>query len=211
MYQYFLAMGLYSMGMFLALLFMPFIRNTPLDEQSGIDLDNMYDRLFVEFTLADKVEEAPDSSLTEEELLALRDKILDYEIPYLNLKVKMFYDHEKKSFGYHASSSIIHKYLNVAARKYVLEYGCKQIYKDTLPAVQRIESDVVYGPFVSRPSKQFMEKEINQFHYLGNKFEIQPEIKTPKKVSFAEYLRLQAANGSEDSSCTPEIQSTKLD
>lgn len=206
MYPYLFAMGLYSVGMFLALLFMPFIRNTPLDEQSGIELDMMYDQMFVEFTLVEQLEEAPDSSLTEEELLALRDKVLDYEIPYVKIKVKLFYDHEKKSFGYHASSSIIHKYLNVAARKYVLEYGCKQIYKDTLPAVQRIESDVMYGPFVSKAAKSFMEKEINQFHYLGNKYEI-PQVKVaPKKVSFAEYLRLR-----EDSSCSPEIQSTKLD
>ncbi len=210
MYHYLLAMGLYSMGMFLAVLFMPFIRNTPLDDEEGIKLDKMYDQLFVEFTLVDQLEDAPDSSLTEEELLALRDKVIDYEIPYVKLKVKMFYDHEKKSFGYHASSSIIHKYLNVAARKYVLEYGCKQIYKDTMPAVQRIESDVMYGPFVSRPSKQFMEKEINLFHYLGNKYEIEPEVKIPKKVSFADYLRMQAAKEAE-SSCTPEIQSTKLD
>ena len=211
MYQYLLAMGLYSMGMFLALLFMPFIRNTPLDDEEGIKLDKKYDQLFAEFTLVDQLEDAPDSSLTEEELLALRDKILDYEIPYVKLNIKMFYDHEKKSFGYHASSSIIHKYLNVAARKYVLDYGCKQVYKDTLPAVKRIESDVMYGPFVSKAAKSFMEKEINLFHYLGNKYEI-PEVKVaPKKVSFAEYLRLQEAKGSEDSSCSLEIQSTKLD
>jgi len=209
MYQYLLAMGLYSMGMFLAVLFMPFIRNRPLDEDYGIKLDQMYDQLFAEFTLVDQLEDAPDSSLTEEELLALRDKVIDYEIPYANLKVKMFYDHEKKSFGYHASSSIIHKYLNVAARKYVLEYGCKQIYKDTLPAVKRIESDVMYGPFVSKAAKSFMEKEINLFHYLGNQYEIEPELKIPKKVSFAEYLRLKADPG--ESSCTPDTQSTKLD
>ena len=210
MYQYLLAMGLYSMGMFLALLFMPFTRNTPLDDEEGIQLDKMYDQMFAEFTLVDQLEDAPDSALTEEELLALRDKVIDYEIPYVKLKVKMFYDHEKKSFGYHASSSIIHKYLNVAVRKYVLEYECKQIYKDTLPAVKRIESDVMYGPFVSKAAKSFMEKEINLFHYLGNTYEIQPEIKMTKKVSFAEYLRLQTVPGSE-SSCTPEIQSTKLD
>jgi hypothetical protein len=211
MYQYLLMTGLYSLGMFLALLFMPFIRNTPLDEEYGIQLDQMYDRLFVEFALGDQLEEAPDSSLTEEELLALRDKWLDYEIPFVKLKVKMFYDHEKKSFGYYASSSIIHKYLNVSARKYVIEYGCKQIYKETVPCVQRIETDVMYGPFVTKPSKSFMEKEINQFHYLGNQYEIQEAKVNPiKKVSFADYLRLQAAKEA-DSSCNPDTQSTKLD
>jgi hypothetical protein len=166
----------------------------------------MYDRLFVEFTLGDEVDAAPDSFLTEEELLALRDKILEYEIPFVHLQLKMMYDHEKKSFGYYAPSSIIHKYLNVAARKYVLEYGCKQIYKDTEPSVQRTETSTTSGPFVSRPSKQFMEKEINQFHYLGNVYELPKEIKIQKKVSFSEYLRLRS-----DSPCTLETQSTKID
>lgn len=203
--QLVLMTGLYSVGTFLAFLVLPFLRK-PVDEEYGIKLDQMYDRLFVEFTLGDELDAAPDSCLTEEQLLALRDKVLDYEIPFVHLKLKMLYDHEKKSFGYYASSTIIHKYLNVAARKYVLEYGCKQIYKETLASVQRTESNTMNGPFVSRPNKQFMEKEINPFHYLGNVYEIPKEIKAPKKVSFSEYLRLQA-----DSPCTPETRSTKID
>ena len=203
--QLVLMTGLYSVGAFLAFLLMPFLRS-PVDEDYGIKLDQMYDRLFVEFSLGDELDAAPDSCLTDEELLALRDKVLDYEIPYVHLKLKILYDHEKKSFGYYASSTIIHKYLNVAARKYVLEYGCKQIYKDTTASVQRIETTTTSGPFVSRPNKQFMEKEINQFHYLGNVYEISKEIKVPKKVSFSEYLRLRA-----DSPCIPGTQSTKLD
>ena len=203
--QWVLMTGLYSVGTFLAFLLMPFLRS-PIDEDYGIKLDQMYDRLFVEFTLGDELEAAPDSFMTEEELLALRDKVLEYEIPYVHLKLKMIYDHEKKSFGYYASSTIIHKYLNVAARKYVLEYGCKQIYKETLASVQRTETTTTSGPFVSKPSKQFMEKEINPFHYLGNVYEIPKEIKVQKKVSFSDYLRLRA-----DSPCIPEIQSTKLD
>ena len=195
---------LYSFGLFLGFVSLSFLPRIPYDEQEGIDLDKTYDRLYVEFSLVEELENAPDSSLSEEELAALRDKVLSYEIPHVHIPLILFYDHEKQSFGYYASSSIIHKYLNVAARKYVLEYGCKQLYKETTPSVKRVEIDVMYGPFVSKPSKQFMEKDINRFHYLGNFHERNPTIKEdPKKVTFSEYLRIQA--------CTPESQSTKTD
>ncbi len=208
MLQYLIMAGLYSTGVVIAFFLLPYLRPKPMDEEYGIQLDNQYDRLFVEFSLADEVEEAPDSCLTEEELRALRDKILRYEIPHVKLQVILFYDHEKQAFCYYSPSSIIHKYLNVAARKYVLEYGCKQLYKEMTPCVKRVEEHASQGPFVSKPSQQFMEKEINKYLYLGNLYEFQPEIKQiTKKVSFAEYLRLQA----DADSCTPETQSTKLD
>ena len=190
MIQYIWGTCLYSLGLLIGFLFLPFIRPKPIDENYGIELDKKYDALFIAFTLSDELEEAPDSCLTEEELLALRDKVLRYEIPYVNLQVILFYDHEKQYFGYYASSSIIHKYLNVAARKYVLEYGCKQIYKETVPSVQRTEKETMSGPFVSKPTKSFMEKEINRFHYLGNLYDFDPETRmTPKKITFSEYLR----------------------
>ena len=180
---------LYTFGAAIGFMCIPLFRR-PIDEQYGIDLDKMYDKLFVEFTLEDELEEAPESCLDEEALKGLRDKILRYEIPHVKIDVILFYDHEKQSFGYYSASSIIHKYLNVAARRYVIDYGCKQIYKNMSPSTQRIETDVMYGPFVTKPSRSFMEKEINRFHYLGNLYEYAPELKcVPKKITFSEYLR----------------------
>ena len=186
--------GLYSIGLFLGFMLVPFVIRKPLlTEKEGIDLDKTYDQLFLAYKFVDEVEEAPDSCLTEEELEQLRDKVLHYEIPYISQKVILFYDHKKSGFSYYANSGIIYKYLNVAARRYVLDYGCKQVFKEMVPSIKKEEKGMRLGPFVAKAGKTLLEKDINQYHYLGTFQDFEKKPVDHKKIDFAEYMKMLEA------------------
>lgn len=201
MFQTLILAGLYSLGMFIGFMLIPLFKMPLISEQEGIDMDLMYDQIFLSFKLEDELEEAPDSNLSEEELKQLQEKILHYEIPYIKHKVIMYYDHDTTSFCYYSNSTIIYKYLNIVARKYVLEFGCKQIYKDMTETVKKKEEDTKSGPFVKKATKTMMEKEFNRFHYVGNLHDYKPKLEEVRKVTFSEYLL----------SCTRESQSKGKD
>lgn len=187
--------GLYAMGIFIGFMSIPFfVTFKQIDEKEGIEFDEKYNKIFLTFRYMQDVEEAPDSCLTEDELKGLSDKILHYEIPYLNQKVILFYDHEKAAFCYYANSTIIYKYLNVVARKYVLDYECKQIYKEMLPCTLKEEKTVTFGQFVPKVGKTTLEKEMNRFLYLGNLHEYKPALAETNKITFSEYMKQIKAN-----------------
>jgi hypothetical protein len=209
MFYTILAGGLYIIGLFIGCGLIPFfVFLTPSleDEEEGIELDKKYDKLFLCAKFVDEVEDAPNSSLTEEELNNLRDKVLDYDIPYLGHKVILFYDHSKEAFCYYANSTIIYKYLNVVARRYVLDYGCKQIYKELIPSIKVEEKTVTFGNFVPRVGKTELTKDVNKFIYLGNMHDIPAKVEDVKKISFSDYMKLTWR-----SSSSPESQLTKTD
>jgi len=190
--------GLYSIGLFLGFMLVPFVvRKRLLNEEEGKDLDKTYDQLFLSYKFVDEVDEAPDSNLTEEELEGLRDKVLHYEIPYIGQKVILFYDHKKGGFSYYANSGIIYKYLNVAARRYVLDYGCKQIFKEMVPSMKKEEKTMNFGNFVSKAGKTLLEKDINHYHYLGTFQEFEKKPVEHKNIDFAAYMRLLSAIAAE--------------
>jgi hypothetical protein len=204
--------GLYATGILIGFFLIPFIA-TPkyYDEEEGIKLDEKYDLLLLSFKFMEQVEEAPDSALTEEELAGLKDKILHYDIPYLKNKVIMFYDREKDAFCYYANSSIIYKYINVAARRYVLDFGCKQIYKEMTPSMKKEEKTVTFGQFVPKVGKTTLEKEMNKFLYLGNLHDYKPVLVEHNKISFSEYMKQITSEVTSDSSSNLETQWTKTD
>jgi hypothetical protein len=188
----FQSLGLYSIGIVLGFLLVPFVvRKQLTSEQEGIELDQDYDKLFLAYKFVDEVDEAPQSTLTEEELEGLRDKVLHYEIPYIDQKVILFYDHKKGGFAYYANHGIIYKYLNVAARKYVLDYGCKQVFKEMVPSIKKEEKAVTSSQFVVKAGKTLLEKDMNAYYYLGS-FQDFDKIKNPvehKKIDFMEYMK----------------------
>lgn len=191
MYNEILMVGLYSLGLFFGFILVPFVvRKQLVNEQEGIELDQTYDQLFLVYKFVDEVDEAPDSCLTDEELEGLRDKVLHYEIPYVKQKVIMFYDHKNGGFSYYANSGIIYKYLNVAARRYVLDYGCKQVFKEMVPSMKKEEKSVKFGPFVAKAGKTFLEKEMNQYHYLGTFQDFETKPVEHKKIDFGEYMKM---------------------
>ena len=223
--------ALYSTGIALGFLLVPFFTHglSSVDEKYGVDLDEQYDRLFLTYKFVDEVDEMPTTEMCSEELAGLRDKPLTYEIPYLNQTVQMYYDHEKCAFCYYAHSNIIYKYLMVVARKYVLEYNCKQVFKEMVPSMKKEEKSVQFSAFVSKPGKVMLEKEMNQFLYLGN-IPTPLILEKPKTINYSDYWKMcqvlssQKLNAALDSnpvqdsdsesdsiSSIPETQSTKID
>lgn len=205
--------GLYSIGIILGFFLVPFFTRVTFNEKEGIEIDEHYDQLLLSFKFLNEVDEAPMSTLTTEELNGLRDKILHYEIPFLGQKVMMYFDHEKETFCYYANSSLIYKYLMVVARKYVLDFQCKQIFKEIDSTTEKEEKKVQFSAFVAKPGKVFLEKEMNKFIYLGNLSDYKPITEKPKEITYSEYLK-QASELKQESEVTssiPEIQSTKRD
>jgi len=213
MYQFFLMTSLYSVGIVIGFLLIPFFTRVPLDEKAGIDMDAHFDQLFLSYKFVDEVEEAPQSELTTEELGELRDKRLTYEIPFLKQTVLMYYDDEKKTFCYYSQSNLIYKYLMVVARKYVLEFHCKQIFKEMVPSMKKEEKTVQFSAFVKKTGKTVLEKEMNTFLYMGNLADSKPAIEKPKEINYADYWKMCQLQSSvqEEISSSPEIQSTDSD
>jgi hypothetical protein len=162
----------------------------------------------------------PPSELTVDELKGLRDKRLTYEIPFLKQTVLMYYDSEKNAFCYYANSNIIYKYLMVVARKYVLEFNCKQVFKEIVPSMKKEEKSVQFSAFVAKPGKVMLEKEMNQFHYQGLIPTETRILEKPKTINYSDYWKMCQVLSSPELNAgltesveisTPETQSTKID
>ena len=188
--------SVYLIGISIGFLLVPFVIRKNDNEAEGIELDEFYDKLFICTKFLEEVIDAPDSVLTEEELSQLKEKVLTYEIPYVNYKVIMYYDSEFNAFMYYSNADIVYKYLDIACRKYVLEFNCKQIYKfseetkvvETPTVVQR-------GPFVTKTERILLEKDTNRIIYKGKLEDYEKkESITPKEITFQEFLLLQREN-----------------
>jgi hypothetical protein len=180
-----------------------FVTIKQIDEKDD-EFDEAYNEILLGFKFMEEVEEAPESSLNKEELEGLRDKKLHYELPYLRHPVIMFYDQEKEAFCYYSNSTLIYKYLNVVARKYVLDYACKQVYREMIPSTKKEEKTVTFGQFVPKVGKTTLEKEINRFLYLGNLHAYRSTPQKPNTLTFSEYMKQVATLNSPSS--IPENQ-----
>jgi hypothetical protein len=185
--------SVYLVGLGIGFLLVPFVIRKRHNEAEGIELDEFYDKLFICTKFLEEVIEAPESNLTEEELSQLKEKVLKYEIPHLNYRVIMYYDSEFNAFMYYSNSDIIYKYLDIACRKYVLEFNCKQIYKfsDETKVVEK-QTAVQRGPFVTKTERVLLEKDTNRIIYKGRLEEYEKkESIIPKELTFQEFLVLQ--------------------
>jgi hypothetical protein len=185
--------SIYLIGIGLGFLFVPFVIRKNDNEQEGIELDDLYNKLFISTKFLEEVIEAPESNLTEEELSQLKEKVLTYEIPYLKYNVIMYYDSEFNAFMYYSNADIVYKYLDIVCRKYVLEFNCKQIYKFS-EETKAVETPTIVqrGPFVTKTERILLEKDTNRIIYKGkfddyNKKETNP----PKEITYQEFLLLQ--------------------
>ncbi len=116
----------------------------------------------IEEMYLDEIEQFTDTS-------GIIDKNNTITFEYLNNKIVMFYDPEKEMFCYYSKSDPIYKYLNVACRKYILEYKCKHLYttQDTSKIIKK-ESVTSHNLFVNKVEPSLLEKKINKFLYCGN-------------------------------------------
>ena len=83
------------------------------------------------------------SEKTEDQLKQLRNSIVMEKTPLGN--VIMFWNHDRGSFTFHADSTIPYRYLEVVARKYVIQNQCKQLYimndVETVKELEKMKED----------------------------------------------------------------------
>ena len=97
----------------------------------------------------------------------------------------------------------------------MLEFHCKQIFKEMVPSMKKEEKTVEFSAFVKKTGKTVLEKEMNTFLYMGNLADSKPVIDKPKEINYADYWKmcqsLDPPSQSVEISSSPEIQSTDSD
>lgn len=113
--------------------------------------------------------------LDELELLDSSDCIINkkdvitLEIPFLNNTIIMFYDADKEAFCYYTKGDVIYKYLNVACRKYVIQYNCKHLYSDGESQVVKSVNPIKENSmFIKKVERQLLHKNTNKFILCGS-------------------------------------------
>jgi hypothetical protein len=79
----------------------------------------------------------------------------------------MYYDND--AFYYYTKGDVIYKYLNVACRKYVIEYNCKHLYmdNDTSKLIETVDTEQ-NNIFIKKIEKPLLYKKCNKFILRGS-------------------------------------------
>jgi len=117
----------------------------------------------------------------------LKGKETTLEIPFLKATIIMFYE---DGFKYYCNTDVIHKYLNVACRKFVIEHDVKQLYIDGKEEVIQKEVKSESELFVTKPETITVDKKCNQFIRLGSihDYNDKNNIKIVKEIDILEFL-----------------------
>jgi len=117
--------------------------------------------------------------------------------------VYLTYDEPSNTFFYWAEKSIPYKYLDVAARKYVIVYNCKEVYVNIFKEIihsalkekeEKEEKEKEDGPYATfksyKPKKMFRpsKEKVNQYKYVGKWKEPEP-VKEYKSSSYLDYKK----------------------
>jgi hypothetical protein len=209
MYEYVLSTLLISFSIFTGFLLVGYIRPTDVDEEQGKKFDEHTNQILYEYILFEELDNEPESELNEEQLNDLKNNVLKMEILYINQPIIMYYDNTNKSFSYYSNTDILYKYLDIAARRYVLDYNCKQIYNkikeseiDTKHEAQYQNisdaSKLLNDLFIKQQkqnTKKIIEKKMNKFIRIGSIYEYeyetvkQPLLEPIKNVNILDYLK----------------------
>lgn len=96
-----------------------------------------------------------------------KNDIITLDIPFLNNTIIMFYDTDKEAFCYYTKGDVIYKYLNVACRKYVIEYNCKHLYSNEESHIVQTVINSENKMFVKQIKRPLLHKNINKFILCG--------------------------------------------
>ena len=115
-----------------------------------------------EYEYVEELEDLVDSNIEESPIS--KDNVVEVDV--LNNTVIMYYDPEREAFCYYTKGDVIHKYLNVVCRKYVIDFNCPSLYKDEST---HIVKTVKFGNelFVKKVERTLLEKNINKFILCG--------------------------------------------
>ena len=141
----------------------------------------LFDQLYVDEI--NELEECSNSIIDKNNVVTL-------EIPFLNNKIIMYYDND--AFYYYTKGDVIYKYLNVACRKYVIEYNCRQLYMDddVSTLVETIDKET-NNIFVKKVEKPTLYKKCNKFILKGSLDDYEKSILTKreeKPIDIIEFL-----------------------
>jgi hypothetical protein len=130
-------------------------------------------------------------NLHDNEYIIDKNNITTLDIPFLNNKIIMYYDTDKCAFCYYTKGDIIYKYLNVACRKYVIEYNCKNLYTSSESSKLVKEPNIVNSTFIKKQEKTELIKNLNKFILGGSLEDYEKTLikhNSPKQISFKDYM-----------------------
>jgi hypothetical protein len=139
--------------------------------------------------------------LEEKDVPELKDITTTLEIPFLKVTIIMFY--EEGVFKYYSNTDVIHKYLNVACRKFVIENDAKKLYivgkEDIIPEINENENEnekesnsSKSNLFITKPETVLFETKMNRFIRLGSihDYNDKNNIKLIKEIDILDYLNM---------------------
>ncbi len=191
--QYVAIFVLYGFSMAISFLFAGlFIRPLSLKEleedaeEERLSLKRLDDQNF-EYKYLDEYEQLEEKQF---DMNDLKGKETTLEIPFLKTTIIMFYDN---GFKYYSNTDVIHKYLNVVCRKFVIEHDAKNLYIDgkVEEIIQKeVKSDSEL--FVTKAETMMLERKCNQFIRVGSihDYNDKNNIKLIKEIDILEFLKL---------------------
>ena len=186
---------LYSMSIFMSFVFTGFLIK-PLtlsqleeDEEEDQKLMKRLEEENFEYKYLDEYEQLEEIDITLDKLNELNHKEITLEIPFLKATIIMFY--EDDTFKYYCNTDVIYKYLNVACRKFVIEYNAKKLYVDGQHEEKTTDS-VHSELFVTKSETKILERKINHFIRIGSihDYNDKNNIKLVKEIDILDFLQL---------------------
>ena len=186
---------LYSMSIFMSFVFTGFLIK-PLtlsqleeDEEEDKKLMKRLEEENFEYKYLDEYEQLEEFEITLDKLNELNHKEITLEIPFLKATIIMFY--EDDTFKYYCNTDVIYKYLNVACRKFVIEYNAKKLYVDGQHEEKTTDS-VHSELFVTKTETKILERKINHFIRIGSihDYNDKNNIKLVKEIDILDFLQL---------------------
>ena len=158
------------------------IKDIKDDEEEELLALKRLDEQNFEYKYLDEYEQ-----LEEKEIIDLKGKETTLEIPFLKATIIMFYD---EGFKYYSNTDVIHKYLNVVCRKFVIEHDAKKLYIDG-KVEEVITESVKSDLFVTKAETTVLERKCNQFIRVGSIYDYNDKnnIKLIKEIDILDFLQ----------------------
>lgn len=191
--------ALYSISILMSFLFTGFLikpltlRELEEDEEEDKKAMKRLEEENFEYKYLDEYEKLEENEITLEKLEELKNKEIKLEIPFLKATIIMFYDDD--TFKYYCNTDVIYKYLNVACRKFVIEYNAKKLYIDGQHEEKTTDS-VHSELFVTKAETKLLERKINHFIRIGSihDYNDKNNIKLIKEIDILDFLQMNKSN-----------------